>query len=154
MSKRPGDPGYAPGWWCIYYRYDRATKRTADAVCDAGVRYGDVAPGDDYGIFGRLPCFLDAKGVPKHVAAASCPKLRAPTPEEIALHEEWIEKRMGTMRIVQLGIANWRKAHKGKSASEIVECPACNGKLHLSISSYNGHVHGKCETSGCVSWME
>ena len=61
---------------------------------------------------------------------------------------------MDRMQIVQVGIADWRKAHKGKSASEVVECPACNGKLHLSISSYNGHVHGKCETAGCVSWME
>lgn len=31
---------------------------------------------------------------------------------------------------------------------------ACGGKLHLSQSSYNGHVHGKCETPDCVSWME
>jgi hypothetical protein len=28
------------------------------------------------------------------------------------------------------------------------------GWLHLSQSAYNGHVHGKCETDDCVSWME
>lgn len=34
-------------------------------------------------------------------------------------------------------------------------CPVCKtGKLQYSRSSYNGHVHGKCETPGCVAWME
>ena len=34
-------------------------------------------------------------------------------------------------------------------------CPVCNiGKLRYSRSSYNGHVHGRCLTAGCVSWME
>lgn len=28
------------------------------------------------------------------------------------------------------------------------------GRLHLSQSSYNGHVHGRCETDDCVRWME
>lgn len=37
---------------------------------------------------------------------------------------------------------------------EIVECPICKGRLHMSQASSNGHVHGKCETPGCVSWME
>jgi len=51
--------------------------------------------------------------------------------------------------------SKWRV--KGKPAtnrSEVVECPACKGRLHLSQAAYNGHVHGKCETDGCVSWME
>ncbi len=50
---------------------------------------------------------------------------------------------------------NWRV--KPKPAADrrgVVECPCCKSRLHLSQSSYNGHVHGKCETEGCVSWME
>lgn len=35
-----------------------------------------------------------------------------------------------------------------------IECPKCGARLHYTISSYNGHVHGKCETQGCVSWMQ
>lgn len=153
MSKRPGDPGYAPGW-CIHYRYDRTAKRMADSACDAGVRYGDIAGKDDLGIVRRLPCFLNEKQQPAHAEAVSCPKFRAPTQEEIKAHEEWVEKRMGRLRTVMLGIASWREAHKGQSCDEVVECPACGGRLHLSIAAYNGHVHGKCETAGCVSWME
>jgi hypothetical protein len=26
--------------------------------------------------------------------------------------------------------------------------------LHLSIAAHNGHVKGRCETGGCVSWAE
>ena len=34
-------------------------------------------------------------------------------------------------------------------------CPCCeNATLHYSISSYNGHIHGACDSKVCVSWME
>lgn len=34
-------------------------------------------------------------------------------------------------------------------------CPVCNrGTLRYSRAGYNGHVHGKCSTDGCVAWME
>lgn len=50
-------------------------------------------------------------------------------------------------------VAQWRaKPPRGKQ--EVIECPACKGKLHLSQAASNGHVWGKCETDGCVSWME
>lgn len=153
MSKRPGDPGYAAGW-CIYYRYDPTAERMADATCEAGIRYGDVAGEEDRGISTRLPCFLDGNGSPKNEGACHCANLRAPTAEEIAAHEHWVEQRLDLLRTVMTGIKPWRDAHKGQSAAEVVECPACCGRLHLSISARNGHVHGRCETKGCVSWME
>jgi len=28
------------------------------------------------------------------------------------------------------------------------------GALHYSVASYNGHMHGRCETEGCVAWMQ
>lgn len=67
---------------------------------------------------------------------------------------KWYEERMAVLSKVMAGIMPWREANKGKSHMEVVECPACKGKLHLSISGYNGHVHGQCETENCVSWME
>lgn len=34
-------------------------------------------------------------------------------------------------------------------------CPVCNtGTLGYTIAGCNGHVHAKCSTVGCVSWME
>lgn len=103
--------------------------------------------------FAQRPCFLDEKGGSKHGALA-CPHLRRPTPAEIQDHEGWLAARMDHLATVMAGIRPWREAHKGQSASETVECPACKGRLHLSISAYNGHVHGRCGTAGCVSWME
>ena len=35
-----------------------------------------------------------------------------------------------------------------------VTCPKCGGELGYSISGYNGHIHGQCNTTrGCLSWM-
>ncbi len=49
----------------------------------------------------------------------------------------------------------WKvKPKPANDRHEVVECPICKGRLHLSQSAYNGHCHGKCETDNCVSWME
>lgn len=148
MSKRPGDPGYSAGW-CIHYRGVSDGKGGFNTSCEAGVEYETVR-GDK---FARQPCFLDEKGQSKP-GALSCELLRRPTAEEIAAHEEWREGQMKQMMAVMIGIHPWRKKHKGRSHAEVVECPACKGRLHLSITAYNGHVHGRCETDGCASWME
>lgn len=150
MSKRPGDEGYAPGW-CIHYRYNRNAKKPEDDTCEAGVRY-DTFHGEGK-TYKTQPCFLteDGKSRPD---AEPCACLRLPTAREIELHEEWFERQTNLMGTVMQGIRPWRDAHKGQSAQEVVVCPACKGRLHLSISSYNGHVHAQCETEGCASWME
>lgn len=147
MSKRPGDPGYADGW-CIHYRYNRDLKPGQPDTCEAGVDYSTFQ-GTKYP---QRPCFLD-KGHSKP-DAMPCAKLRLPTADEIAAHEKWLEGRMGKLGVVMKGILPWRQKNKGRSAQEVVECPACKGRLHLSIAAYNGHVHGQCESDGCVSWME
>lgn len=37
----------------------------------------------------------------------------------------------------------------------VMDCPICKtGKLSYSRSTYNGHVHARCSTEGCVAWME
>ena len=146
MSKRKGDSGYADGW-CIHYR---GTVHGVES-CEAGIHYKTAFR--DRGVnFQNQPCFL-VKGESKP-DAAHCEHLRRPTKEEIALHEQWFEKHMNMQRTVMTGIHPWREKHKGKSHAEVVECPSCKGRLHLSIAAYNGHVHGKCETEDCVSWME
>jgi hypothetical protein len=100
----------------------------------------------------QRPCFLD-KGRSKP-DAMPCAKLRLPTADEIAAHEKWLDGRMGKLGVVMKGILPWRQKNEGRSAQEVIECPACKGRLHLSIAAYNGHVHGQCETDGCVSWVE
>lgn len=37
----------------------------------------------------------------------------------------------------------------------VITCPICGtGKLRYSRAGYNGHVHARCSTDGCVAWME
>lgn len=145
MSKRPGDPGYAAGW-CIHYRYQRNVK-SDEATCEAGVKYSTFPK------YSQRPCYLTDKGESKP-DALPCEHLRRPTPEEIVLHEQWLNERMNTMGIVMEGIHDWRQKNKGRSHQEVVTCTVCQGRLHLSIAAYNGHVHVRCETVGCVSWVE
>lgn len=151
MSKRKGDPGYAAGW-CIHYR--GITGRNGESItsCEKGVEYSTFKE-NGTGFTHRAPCFLTDKGDSKP-DAMPCEHLRRPTQEEIAQHEFWFDERMKKQIAVMTGIASWREKHRGKSAAEIVECPACKGKLHLSIAACNGHVHGQCETTDCVAWME
>ena len=38
--------------------------------------------------------------------------------------------------------------------SGTITCPKCGGsKLHYSIYGHNGHIHGKCETPGCLDFV-
>lgn len=44
---------------------------------------------------------------------------------------------------------------KGNGGIGEIACPSCDGgRLRYSVAGYNGHMHGKCSTPGCVSWME
>lgn len=40
-----------------------------------------------------------------------------------------------------------------KGVSGKITCPACSLPLAYGVAR-NGHTSGKCETEGCVSWME
>jgi hypothetical protein len=84
---------------------------------------------------------------------AICPKWERRSLEHAEARADSIERHRKQMTLVFPVVKEWRaKLPFGKR--EIIECPACKGKLHLSQSSYNGHVHGKCETPDCVAWME
>jgi hypothetical protein len=145
MEQRPSlpdDKGHRPRW-CIHYR-----GIGGHDSCAVGVTY------DKTFRRGHWPCFMEkATGLPKS-DADPCDKLRPPTKEEIATYAAWEARHDDKMRIVLTAVRPWRAKHKGRSFSEIIECAACKGRLHLSISAYNGHVHGRCETADCVSWME
>jgi hypothetical protein len=63
------------------------------------------------------------------------------------------ERAMERMEVSWPVIIAWRnKPPIGKT--EIIECPCCKGKLHLSQSAYNGHVCAQCETDDCLNWMQ
>lgn len=75
--------------------------------------------------------------------------------EQSEARADAIDKCIREMTVVMPVVSKWRIQPKpAQDRREVMECPQCKGRLHLSQSSYNGHVHGRCETEGCVSWME
>ena len=127
------------------------------AYCRAGVPESTF--GETAGAALRRPC-VDPNPF-AHVreragiAIIPCDKRSMLTPEERAQEKAALEAAM-RRTLSGLRIANewWVKGVPATSRHEVVKCPECNGRLHLSQSSHNGHVHGSCETEDCMSWME
>lgn len=118
--------------------------------CEAGVNYIALVGRSGVGWARQLPCFtLDP--IDQH---ATCEKYREPTEQELADFEAQIQERIEMYRKASPLVIAFKKEFKGHSGVVIKECPVCGGKLHMSITAYNGHVHGQCETRGCLSWME
>lgn len=102
---------------------------------------------------GEVPA--ETKPFPGADTAKPCPFYKEPTDEQVQEHRKELDAAF-KQTVVALKVASdWRVKPKPKTdRHEVVECPVCKGKLHLHQSAYNGHVHGRCETEGCVSWME
>ena len=135
------EKGYAAKW-CVHYRNPIKHK-----TCAAGIKLSEFYKTP----FERRPCHLTDKGE-SHPDAVACSHIRRPTPEEIELHRIWQAKRMERLVVVMTSISSWVKEHRGEYG--IIDCPACKGRLHVSVARENGHVHAKCETPGCVSLMQ
>lgn len=87
---------------------------------------------------------------------ALCPKWERRSIEHAEKRADAIEAAMERMTIVMPVVNDWRTWTETNRVSkqDVIECPKCKGRLHLSQSSYNGHVRGQCETNNCVSWIE
>ncbi len=84
-----------------------------------------------------------------------CPKWERPSIESAEKYADGIEACMRRMLIVDPVIGAWRSKPKPvRDRAEVIKCPACQGRLHLEQSSYNGHVRAQCETPECVSFIE
>ena len=146
MAKKMSNPGFAPDW-CVHFR-----SMAHHNTCEANIDYTALNGGSEYRRMHRLPCFIRSGDKPGQ--RVSCEHFKSPTAEEIALHKQWDEDRGKLLKTALVGITPWRVQHQGRSHAEIVKCPVCRGNLHLSIAAHNGHVRGRCETDGCVSWTE
>lgn len=127
----------------------------ADMICKAGMDLNTIkkVPTGAKGILWG-PCI---EGHTLENPTAHCPHWIRRTREMGEARADAKEKSMRQMEAVMSVVNEWRKGWRKKgdpAKQEIIECPACKGRLHLSQSSYNGHVWGKCETAGCVNWTE
>lgn len=128
-------------------------------TCRAGCVYDKMDEGRKIAYRSALPCFKPdaeelAKLAEKGIEQASCEHRRFPTEEEIAAYEKEVNDHMAKMELALRVIAPIRKEQKGRNWSGVIECPCCKGRLHVSHAACNGHVHARCETEDCVSWME
>jgi ssDNA-binding Zn-finger/Zn-ribbon topoisomerase 1 len=135
-------------------------------LCSRGVAYAQFYPGSPciqtisksarggtYLRPGEIPA--ETKPFPGAQPPERCPFFQLPTDDQVqadrAETEVWLQRTEVALKVA----AEWRVRPKpSQDRAEVVECPLCKGKLHLSQSSYNGHVHGACETPDCVRWME
>lgn len=70
-------------------------------------------------------------------------------------HEKAFQKLMtARAAIVEHLGGRWKPGTPG--ASGVIDCPVCNGQqtLRFSRAGVNGHIHARCTTGNCVSWME
>ncbi len=74
------------------------------------------------------------------------------------------EREQATKRLIQnIGAARAAifahieaRGKKGQDDAGALNCPCCEGGdlSYRYAGSYNGHVHARCSTDGCVAWME
>lgn len=129
--------------------------------CAAGVRYEDVTtePNRLEGKGLRLPChqictFKAPSQIAEFEKRGQCPKYEEPTAQEIAKDRAELDAVIARMEKTCVVIGKVKKLHKGKDWKGVEVCPVCGGNLHMTHAALNGHVWGKCETEGCVAWME
>ena len=130
--------------FCNHYR-----AMSEHETCSAGVAY-DSMKGMAWE---TRPCFSKPGDAPK----PGCDLVQLPTPEELAADEAEMRERLEKIGKARQAIVSacggpWKKGKP--SIVGAIDCPNCGGKLNYSRAGYNGHVHARCATPGCVSWME
>lgn len=122
-------------------------------VCEAGVNYEAAFNGGTPGMMQRMACF-------KHASTPMpCALVAFPSADDVAKEIAHINERSDKLRTAMIACRADADSHgwgkdKGGGASSI-PCPVCNsGTLRYSIANVNGHMHGRCSTAGCMSWMQ
>lgn len=136
---------------CVHYGPLRPEEMASGGAIPAPIAAHCLA-GIDLTTWRRPPCFLDDFGN-SFPHSEFCEHLRRPTISEIDRFRASIGKNVSRLQVVLTHILGWRRRYRGQAFSEIISCPSCGGKLHLSISG-RGQVRGRCETLDCVSWVE
>ena len=131
--------------WCKNYRGMHEKQ-----ACEAGVRFDSLPFHGTKQFMGACPCFGPKEG---------CELAAYPTEEEMAAGDEEIEARLVNYDTARQAIVNhlggpWK--HGTSGAGGVIDCPVCKqpDSLQFSRAGYNGHIHARCKTDGCVSWME
>ena len=136
--------------WCKHHRGWRDNE-----ACSKGHNPQKLFSEPERSLLRTIPCNS------KNEAAGACADREFPTEAELVEQEREFEVHFGFTQTAIALIAektnakpSWDEGDKGEKGSKgTIECPKCNGALHYTVSGYNNHIWGKCETEGCLSWM-
>jgi hypothetical protein len=125
-----------------------------NATCKEGINYRELVGGENIGWAARIPCLL----IDADKCAVVCGSRKLPSREEAEAEFKHDNEQM-SRHMLAISAAHkhakemgFGKRHGGQTS---MPCPLeCGGRLHYSVAGYNGHMHAKCETPNCVSWME
>lgn len=111
--------------------------------CEKGVLYAQFQRQADGQ---RLPCLASGKDLP-------CEHRQYPTKEEIEAEEKMFDEIIKESKAARAAVLKHSGGKRGVAGS--IPCTKCKtGTLHYSIAACNGHIHGRCTTAECLSWME
>lgn len=110
--------------------------------------------GTEFGLMKKMPC-------KKSNEVNTCDEREFPTKEEAQEHKrrqsQWVQNFNKAIELIQkkhkVDIEWENPSNKNKTVQGTIECPVCKGDLNYSVSSYNGHIWGKCKTEDCLNWM-
>lgn len=121
---------------------------TMNKKCDVGVAYETVREVREPGRGFKLPCLLECDNCSKRELVTE-----AEADVEIEEHKKRFEGTMLARKAIVDFVGPWKK---GQAARGRISCPVCRGEMTLQFSraGVNGHIHARCSTPDCVSWME
>lgn len=136
--------------WCKHHRSWRDNE-----TCLKGHNYKKLYRIPTRPLLRTIPCNSNNE------TSVVCPDREFPTEAELAEQEKEFRERFDFTQAAIVLIAKksdakptWDEGDKREKGSEgTIICPKCNGTLHYTVSGYNNHIWGKCETEGCLSWM-
>ena len=129
-------------------RYFNGTAHNKE--CKAGINYRNLVGGPDFGWAARLCCVPD--GPLRKEPIVKCDKYNAFTDEEILQQEKEISEKIS---FIEKSFKEIRKISKEKNINVgFIPCPKCSKPLHFNIAKLNGHIWAKCESEGCMQWMQ
>ena len=127
---------------------------TGSWVCEAGVEYRQKF-GNGLDCYTNLPCLKSWHN--PEFPEKECERVTYPTREEIISQEEERDKARARLKRCIAAAHEDAKSKgigRGSGGASHTICPNCGRQISYSVSGYNGHIHGRCETAGCASWME
>lgn len=127
-------------------------------TCAAGVRYDAVRishepiPYERDGVTYRASHSIPCLGGSHNLALATCRQCAPYTREEAEADAARVEREIVRMFAARKAITD--VIEKGAGNHGVIACPECGKRLGYRRAESNGHIWARCETEGCVAWME